>query len=183
MLRGEKVALRARVATDEPILHAELYDDVPTRSRADGRPWRPVAPGTPHSPFALGEPNDTRATFAVVELASDELAGAALLWDIDTHNRTAHLGLGLRPSFRGRGLGTDIVRVLCHYGFVVRGLRRLQVDTLADNAAMIGAATSVGFTVEGTLRSCAWVCGEYLDEVLLGLLVHESAWAPRMSDS
>ena len=83
--------------------------------------------------------------FSVVELSSDELAGETLLWGIDTHNRTAHVGISLRPAFRNRGLGTDVLRVLCGYGFAVRGLHRLQLETLADNTAMIQAATRVGF--------------------------------------
>jgi RimJ/RimL family protein N-acetyltransferase len=146
---------------------------VDTRSRGDSRPWRPIAPDSPSSPFAVREPDDRFVPFTVVEIASDEPAGEALLWSIDQHNRTAHLGISLRPSFRGRGLGTDVVRTLCQYGFVVRGLHRLQVDTLADNAAMIRSAQKVGFAMEGTLRRAAWVNGEFLDEVILGLLVDE----------
>jgi RimJ/RimL family protein N-acetyltransferase len=52
----------------------------------------------------------------VVELATGELAGHAELWGMDLHNRNAHLGLALRPAFRGKHLGTDTVRVLCRYG-------------------------------------------------------------------
>jgi RimJ/RimL family protein N-acetyltransferase len=170
MLRGEKVGLRARREEDVPILLDELYNDVAMRSRADGRPWRPLPPGSANSPFAVGESRDDLVAFSVVELAGDELAGEAILWGIDLHNRTAHLGISLRPAFRGRGFGTDVVRVLCHYGFAVRGLHRLQVDTLADNAAMIKAATQAGFVLEGTLRGAAWVTGAFLDEVVLGRL-------------
>jgi RimJ/RimL family protein N-acetyltransferase len=170
MLRGDKIGLRARYETDVPVLHAELYDDVATRSRADSRPWRPISAGSAASPFAVADPSDEVAFFSVVHLADDELAGEALLWGIDLHNRTGHLGLALRPAFRGRGLGTDTVRVLCHYGFSIRGLHRLQVDTLADNAAMIRAAGQAGFVIEGTLRRAAWVNGEFIDEVILGRL-------------
>jgi RimJ/RimL family protein N-acetyltransferase len=173
MLRGDKIGLRARYETDVPVLHAELHDDVATRSRADSRPWRPITPGSAASPFAVADPSDEVAFFSVVHLADDELAGEALLWGIDLHNRTAHLGLALRPAFRGRGLGADTVRVLCHYGFVVRGLHRLQIDTLADNAAMIRAAEQAGFVLEGTLRRAAWVSGEFLDEVILGRIRDE----------
>lgn len=173
MLRGEKIGLRARHETDVPILQSELYDDVATRSRADSRPWRPIAPGSAASPYAVSDPSDDVACFSVVDLTDDELAGEALLWGIDQHNRTAHLGLSLRPAFRGRGLGTDVVRVLCHYGFTVRGLHRLQVETLADNAAMIRAAEQAGFVLEGTLRRAAWVSGKFVDEVILGLLAPE----------
>ncbi|MEU6251533.1 GNAT family protein [Streptomyces sp. NPDC047043] len=175
MLRGDRVGLRARHEDDVPVLHRELYEDVPTRSRADSRAWRPVPEGSPESPYAVSGPSDTLACFSVVDLESQELAGEALLWNIDAHNRNAHLGISLRPAFRGRGLGADVVRLLCHYGFVVRGLQRLQVETLADNTAMIAAATGAGFTVEGRLRAAAWVYGSFEDEVVLGLLAHE--WA------
>jgi RimJ/RimL family protein N-acetyltransferase len=174
MLQGSKIGLRARHETDVPVLHAELYGDVATRSRADSRPWRPIPPAS--SPYAVSEPSDVMACFSVVTLDGDELAGEALLWGIDTHNRTAHLGISLRPGFRGRGLGSDVVAVLCHYGFVVRGLQRLQLETLADNTAMLRAATVNGFTLEGTLRRAAWVSGEFADEAILGLLAAE--WRP-----
>jgi RimJ/RimL family protein N-acetyltransferase len=67
------------------------------------------------------------------------------------------------------------VRVLCRYGFAIRGLHRLQVETLADNAAMIGATRRTGFVLEGTLRRAAWVNGRFVDEVVLGLLAED--WA------
>lgn len=183
MLRGEVAGLRARQASDIPVLHAELYEDVATRMRADTRPWRPIPQGSPASPYVVGEPSDDAAVFSVVrlatgalagdELATDELAGEALLWGIDAHNRVGHLGISLRPGFRGHGLGCDVVRLLCYYGFAVRGLHRLQVETLTDNSAMITAAMKAGFVPEGTLRGAAWVDGAFADEAILGLLAAE----------
>lgn len=173
MLRGELSGLRARHDSDVPVLHEELYEDVAMRSRADTRPWRPISPGSAASPYAVSEPSDDTAVFSVVRLPSEDLAGDALLWGIDAHNRCAHLGLSLRPSFRGLGLGTDVVRVLCYYGFAIRGLRRLQVETLADNTTMISAALRAGFTREGLLRKSAWADGSFLDEIIFGLLDDE----------
>ncbi|MBC3839956.1 GNAT family N-acetyltransferase [Streptacidiphilus sp. 4-A2] len=170
MLRGQKIGLRARQESDVPVLHEELYNDVPMRARADTRPWRPIPLGTEASPFAVREPDDRFSSFSVVTLEDGELAGSALLWGIDNHNRSAHLGMALRPSHRGRGLSSDVVRVLCRYGFAVRGLQRLQLETLADNEPMIRSAERAGFTREGTLRRAAWVDGQFLDEVILGLL-------------
>ncbi|WP_245871349.1 GNAT family N-acetyltransferase [Asanoa hainanensis] len=174
MLRGEKVLLRARHEDDVPVLHADLYDDVAMRSRADGRPWRPIPLGSAAaSPFAPGPPTDDAAIFSVVRLADEALAGEGLLWGIDPHNRVAHVGISLRPAMRGSGLGTDTVRVLCRYAFRTRGLHRLGLETLADNAAMISAASRVGFRREGTLRGNAWVDGSFLDEAIFGLLASE----------
>ena len=180
MLSGELTGLRARTADDAEILHAELYEDVDDRVRSDTRPWVPCRP-VPASPYGrpaamarrpAAAPADA-AEFSVVELATGELAGDALLWGIDAHNRSAHVGIQLRPAFRGRGLGADVVRVLCRYGFRVRGLHRLQLETLADNHAMIAVAEKLGFTREGTTRGSSWVNGRFMDDVIFGLLAEE----------
>jgi RimJ/RimL family protein N-acetyltransferase len=172
MLRGELVLLRARTEDDARVLHAELYEDTATFVRADTRPWVPIpfGEGSPHWPGEEPPGAADAAIFAVAELATGDLAGEALLWDIDLHNRSAHVGLSLRPRGRGRGLGTDAVRVLCRYGFAIRGLHRLQLETLSDNHAMIAAAQRAGFTREGTTRSSSWVAGSWADDVIFGLL-------------
>lgn len=74
---------------------------------------------------------------------------------IDNHNRSAHLGLGLLPSSRGKGYGTDVVDAVCQHGVLIRGLQRLQIETLSDNAAMLRSAERNGFVREGVLRSAA----------------------------
>jgi RimJ/RimL family protein N-acetyltransferase len=173
MLRGGKVGLRARHEEDIPVLQAELHDDVVNASRAASAPWRPIAPGSKHSHFVVDEKEQGHVPFSVVRSDDGTLIGSAVLWNIDTHNRSAHIGLGLRPASRGKGYGTDVVAVLCHYGFVVRGLQRLQIETLSDNHAMLRSAERNGFVREGVLRSAAWVMGEFQDEVLLGLLARE----------
>ncbi|MGW7520480.1 GNAT family N-acetyltransferase [Streptomyces sp. NPDC054796] len=176
MLTGSKVGLRARHEDDIPVLRTELYDDVVNASRAEGGPWRPLKPDTKDPRLVVDDTQQGVVAFSVVELAGGTLIGTATLWGIDNHNRSAHIGLGLLPSSRGKGYGTDVVAVLCHYGFVVRGLQRLQIETLSDNAAMLRSAERNGFVREGVLRSSAWVLGEFMDEVLLGLLAQD--WKP-----
>ncbi|MFI1683066.1 MULTISPECIES: GNAT family N-acetyltransferase [unclassified Streptomyces] len=173
MLQGRTVALRARHPQDIPLLQAGLYDDVATHARADARPWRPIVPGSGDTHFAVDDTEQRHAAFSVVEREGGTLLGAAGLWHIDTHNRTAHLGLALLPAARGQGRGGDAVAVLCHYAFVVRGLQRLQIETLADNTAMLRCAERNGFVREGVLRSSAWVMGRFADEVVLGLLAQD----------
>ncbi|MCY0931941.1 GNAT family protein [Streptomyces sp. H27-H1] len=176
MLSGGKVGLRARHEDDIPILRDELYNDVVNASRAEGRPWRPMTPDSKDPRLFVDDKEHGHVPFSVVELAGGTLIGAATLWGIDNHSRSAHIGLGLLPAARGKGYGTDVVAALCTYGFVVRGLHRLQIETLSDNAAMLGSAERNGFVREGVLRSSAWVMGEFMDEVLLGLLAKD--WKP-----
>ncbi|WP_406453597.1 GNAT family N-acetyltransferase [Streptomyces sp. NBC_00876] len=176
MLKGSKIGLRARHEGDIPVLTAELYNDVVNASRAEGEPWRPVAADSSDPRLAVTNKEQGNVPFSVVELDGGTLIGSANLWGIDTHNRSAHIGLGLLPSARGKGYGTDVVATMCTYGFVVRSLHRLQIETLSDNTPMLRSAERNGFVREGVLRSSAWVMGEFLDEVLLGLLVED--WKP-----
>jgi RimJ/RimL family protein N-acetyltransferase len=175
MLKGKKTGLRARHEADLPVLQDQLGDPL-TTARATGLPWRPFTPGAKEAPFTVDDTKDAVVHFSIVDLADDALAGAANLWGIDKHARSAHIGLGLLPSVRGKGFATDVVAVLCHYGFIVHGLHRLQIETLADNAPMLRAAERNGFVREGVRREAGWVMGEFLDEVVLGLLARD--WEP-----
>ena len=173
MLRGSSTYLRARLESDVPVLQEQLYEDVPSRARADNRPWRPLARNSPDSPYATSGPRDDAAAFSVVDAGSDELAGETLLWAIDQHNRSAHVGLALLPRFRGRGLSVDVLDILCGYAFSVLGLNRLQIETGAENTAMLRGAERAGFTHEGLRRQANWADGAFRDEVVLGLLANE----------
>jgi RimJ/RimL family protein N-acetyltransferase len=173
VLRGELTGLRAPTDDDIEVFETELLTDVETRIRATGRPWLPVAPGASDSPYRQSEDRSVVVRFSVIELSTGDLAGEAVMSGIDLHNRHAEIGLVLRPAFRGRHLGTDVVRVLCHYGFTIRGLHRLQITTLADNHAMIAAAVRAGFVLEGTSRETAWINGTFADGVTLSLLSGE----------
>jgi RimJ/RimL family protein N-acetyltransferase len=104
------------------------------------------------------------------------VVGEATLWGIDSHRRSGHIGLTLIPEARGLGMGSDVVGLLCDYGFRIRGLYRLSCETLASNTAMIRAAERAGFVHEGRLRSSSWVDGGWDDDVLLGQLRDD--WSP-----
>jgi RimJ/RimL family protein N-acetyltransferase len=176
VLHGQLVTLRARIPSDVPVLHTHLHDDVASHLLASAGPWRPLSPESENGPFSIKSDQDDVAAFSVVENVGGELAGSAVLWGIDTHNRNAHLGITLLPSARGRGLGLDAVRVLCRYTFAILGLHRLQLETASDNTAMRKTALKAGFTEEGIQRQAYWTDGRFSDDVLYGLLADE--WTP-----
>jgi RimJ/RimL family protein N-acetyltransferase len=171
MLHGERITLRARTEADIPVLYTELYEDVANHARADGGAWRPISAAASAAPYSLPDPaKPSEAVFSVVARPDGALLGDAVLWRIDEHNRSAHIGVALLPSARGQGYGTDVLEVLTYYGFTVLGLHRLQIETLIDNVAMRTAAEKAGFELEGTCRQASWVLGEFLDEVIYGRL-------------
>lgn len=96
-----------------------------------------------------------------------------MLHGIDRHNMNGGLGITLLPAARGRGLGPDAIRVLLRYAFRDRGLHRVQLEVLADNAPAIAAYRRVGFVEDGRRREAAWVDGRFVDEVVMSVLAHE----------
>jgi len=180
MLTGREIGLREVRREDVETLFV-LAADAEHVSLADSRPFRPRSLAAREAEYdkRLAEPDPRDAYFTVQRL--DDPTGTAIgdvgLWLIDLHNRSAHIGISLLPSARGQGLGRDALEVICRFGFEIRGLERLSLETLDVNTAMQRTATACGFVEEGRLRSAAWFLGRRVDEVLYGLLADE--WRAR----
>lgn len=182
MLTGRLVGLREQRPEDVDALFP-LFADAEHVSLADGRPFQPRSLAARRAEYdeEQTKPDPSSAFFTIQRL--DDRTGAACgdigLWRIDTYHRSAHIGVSLLPAARGLGLGRDAVEVICRFGFEIRGLERLSLETLDINAAMHATALSCGFVQEGRLRSAAWYLGRRADEVLYGLLAEE--WRTRHS--
>lgn len=172
MLAGELVTLRGIEREDVPILHAwgQEYETWPEVSY---RPYAPRSVADVLTAYDEKEPSSYRADDANAPFAltvDGELVGGVSLWGIDAFNRRAHLGIAVGPPYRGKGYGTDACRVICRYAFVDRGLHRVQLEVLADNAAARRSYEKAGFVVDGVMRESAWVRGALVDEVVMSRL-------------
>jgi RimJ/RimL family protein N-acetyltransferase len=156
MLIGETVLLRPRVRDDLAVLYRLAAADPALHQRTAYGPWVPrsLAHQLARYDAELTEPPDplnvkftVEARVAAGRVAHGDVVGEASLWDVDPHQRSARVGLSLVAEARGLGFGADVVRVLCDYGFRIRGLHRLSCETLASNPAMIRAASSAGFAL------------------------------------
>jgi RimJ/RimL family protein N-acetyltransferase len=79
------------------------------------------------------------------------------------------------PEWRGRGLGTEMVRALLRFGFEAFGLRRIDLRVYGFNETAIRCYTRVGMVREGCLRQGVRVGGQLWDVVLMAILREE--WA------
>lgn len=180
MLEGDRVVLRDWRRTDVEA-HQQVRTDVRLHAIIDDDPWvpRPLEAALQRYDKLVAEPDPGNVAFAVSRRddPAQECLGQGSLWGMNLHQRTAHLGITLTAPARGQGLGTEVVHLLCRYGFEVRDLVRLQIETLASNVPMQRAAEANGFVLEGRLRQNAWVMGEREDELVYGLLAGE--WRAR----
>ncbi len=112
-----------------------------------------------------------------IENMDGVMVGRCGLTKIDWKNRSADAGIMIGAPWRGKGYGTDAMRVLCDFSFRQMNIHHLKVAVLAFNEAAIRCYLRCGFRKEGVLREDVFRNGRYTDVVLLGIL--EEEWKPQ----
>lgn len=175
VLSGENIVLRARTREDTPVYFQIEWGDPDTHQLLSSEPWVPRSLAQSYSAYdqrlSSGQDDPSKVIFTVAGKEDvDSALGFAGFHGLSTHNRSAHAMIALLPGTRGRGVGRDALRTLCDYGFRLRGLHRIGLETLGRNVAMQRAAEAVGFVREGVRRETSPVDGKWEDEVVYGLL-------------
>ncbi|MCL2605216.1 MAG: GNAT family N-acetyltransferase [Defluviitaleaceae bacterium] len=100
--------------------------------------------------------------------------GDVALQSIDERNRSCTIGIGIaKISERGKGYGTEAIRLMSEYGFNNIGFERIASDTLEINTPMRKVFEKLGFTLEGRARKAVYFRGKRYDRVYYGLLAEE----------
>jgi RimJ/RimL family protein N-acetyltransferase len=179
MFATERVRLRPPTPGDAANMF-RLSGDPELHLLTDSDPFLPRHVGQVRARLEqqVTEPPDgeTWVSLLAETVADGTFLGRAGLWGINAFNRYGHLGISLVPEARGQGYGTEVIRLLCRYGFRNRNLRRLELETLASNTAMRRTAEACGFTHEGTQREREYDGDGFADFVLYGLLRRD--WVP-----
>jgi RimJ/RimL family protein N-acetyltransferase len=116
-----------------------------------------AAPGWPHAdtydalrPFAEhGSPGDA-GPFFVVETATGRVVGECGWYGPPGDDGTVEIGYGLAASCRGRGYGTEAVRLLLAWVDTQPGVRRVTAEVEPGNEASHRLLRRLGFVADGT---------------------------------
>ena len=98
-------------------------------------------------PFAEGQ-----LRLMLVDKNVAEPVGIVDLYDISASNRTAWVGIYIRPAFRGNGLGKKALQMLEDYCRRLLNLRILAAKIASENAASQRLFAKAGYTECGRLR-------------------------------
>lgn len=117
---------------------------------------------------------ENRFRFAIRTLNEDTLIGVTSLWVHSWTHSDAWLGIFIgEREYRGRGFGTDAIRLIVQYGFCELNLRRITLGLHLYNERALKSYLKVGFTLEGRARGEGLRDGVRYDGLYMGLLREE----------
>jgi diamine N-acetyltransferase len=171
MHKAQDVYLAPLSADDAPTLHAWINERAEVLRSSS---YRPVA-YPQHLAWMAGITGRTDATiFSIRRIVGDDLVGTCQLHSISAVDRCAELQIRLGAiAERGKGLGTQAVRLLLDYGFLDLNLQRIYLHVMATNLPAIRVYEKTGFLREGLLRRAAYVDGAYVDLAFMAILRDE----------
>ncbi len=146
---AHSVRLRAVEPGDAEFLWRAENDDADTSdylAPLSRHQLEEYARGYNADPFGSGE-------LRLVVEADGEAAGLADLFEISLRDLTAKVGIYVAPAWRGRGVGSEAVRLLTRYAFRRLGLEALCAMVGEKNAASLGLFRRLGWESVGFLPS------------------------------
>jgi len=118
---------------------------------------------------------DRSKNLFMVAVAGDNVVGclAALQADAGQLESTAHIlhvGLHLRESYRGLGMGSEMLAYAEAWA-LERGFKKLEASIFTGNKRSLHLFNRAGFAEEGVRKIRVRVDNNYLDEVLVGKIL------------
>ncbi|UCG01890.1 MAG: GNAT family N-acetyltransferase [Candidatus Heimdallarchaeota archaeon] len=113
-------------------------------------------------------------TFAISTNKSQKYIGNIRLKILNTVSKRGDISLGIfNPEFRDKGLGTEALELAIEFGFETLNLLSLELRVFSNNFRAIAVYKKLGFREIGVRRKADYINGEFLDDLMMDLLVEE----------
>ncbi len=118
--------------------------------------------------------NSHSILFAIIKAQEDRHIGNIKIGPVDWNHRHADISyfIGEKDCWN-KGIETEVIRLVCGYGFDELGLRRIEAGAYAEAVGSWKALEKNGFIREGVFREQADLCGRFMDVYRYGLLKRE----------
>lgn len=117
---------------------------------------------------------EEEAVFGIIDIKEDKLIGTLGLHKIDHFKRTATLGIFIGDKeYRGKGYGTEAIRLILDYGFNYLNLNNIKLDLMEFNERALACYKKCGFKEYGRRRKCQFINGKYYDTIEMDILAEE----------
>ena len=170
-LSGSAAALRLAAERDIPETLIAHQDDPQMHVRIGlERPPSGAELGRRIEAGAAERASGAGVWLTIVAPGDDECCGGLDVHEVDWDHLRAEMGIWVAPHRRGRGMATDALRLGGRWLLDACGLKRVQLLTEPDNAAMRRAAGNAGFGEEGILRAYLRERDHRVDAVMISLI-------------
>ncbi len=115
----------------------------------------------------------TRYVLAIVNKDSEEMIGAGEVNIRDFTNKTGEIAYIVHPDYWGKGIATDVARLLINFGFEELNFHRIYATCDPRNIGSIKVLERVGMTKEGRIREDMLIKDGWRDSLLYSVLEHE----------
>jgi RimJ/RimL family protein N-acetyltransferase len=108
--------------------------------------------------------------YAIIEDRDGKSIGEINSIEVIGSNTTLEIGLLIaEESSRGKGIGTECIRLFVNYLFKTKNIMRIQYITRTDNVGMKLIGENIGFKLEGILKKYKFVEGDFKDFYLMAI--------------
>lgn len=153
------------------LLRAVQVPDLELLDGADA-PFLDFGPRAPRTKVPAAGLDDSGA-LAVTEDEGRILGGFVswhwTQWGPNAASRCPNIGIWIRASARGRGIGRQAQRQLAELFFRHTAVNRVEAHTDIENVAEQRALEAAGFRREGLVRGAQWRDGAYRDGYLYAI--------------
>ena len=108
------------------------------------------------------------AVYIKEEDKPDSYIGNVHISDIRWIDRKCTFGRLISPKFRGKGLGTDLTKLIIQYCFQSLGMQKVSAGCLLPNIGAQKSNERAGMQKEAVLKRERFINGEYCDVILYG---------------
>ena len=115
----------------------------------------------------------SRMTAFTIETLEGEAAGWINMFGPNMRNGTFSIGISVYREYRQNGYAAEAMRVLMRYGFYQLRSQKCDSVCLDGNEGSIRLHEKLGFIREGRKRRAVYLNGEFVDEILWGVLKEE----------
>jgi ribosomal-protein-alanine N-acetyltransferase len=174
-LIGDRIYLREFMSSDWLDVHAYASQEIVCR-------FQPWGPNTEDQSEAFvnqiivdtSEINRTRFVFAIVEKSTEKMIGAGEFNIRCFTNKNGEIGYIVHPDYWGKGIATDVAKLLVNFGFKEFQLHRIYATCDPRNIGSSKVLAKIGMTQEGRLRDALLVKDGWRDSLVFGIL--EDDW-------
>ena len=161
IIKTERLLLRQFIASDLENVYKGLSD--PEIIKYYGVNYKTHEDTKAQMQFFVDlEKEGTGIWWAVCSLDNKTFYGAGGLNSLNKVHKKAEIGFWLLTEFWGQGIMTEVMPIICNYGFDNLELHRIEGIVETNNLTCKKAMKKLDFKLEGTMKDCEVKNGKFI---------------------